>query len=82
MTRPEKSVNETLIDYIETSSTALDILARAGFTGNRRKAVADVLYNGTLQAPPDFPSNRACIAYGKAIAEHILTKEKETGLCD
>lgn len=67
--------DEILIDYIETSSTALAVLRRAGFDNEDAKwRVAEVLRSQQIQQPEDFPCSDACIKYGKAIAEYILDK--------
>jgi len=70
----EQKIQEILVAYIETSSTALDVLKAAGFSGDRKRAVANVLRSGSVPQPPDFPCSRACIAYGRAIAEYILSQ--------
>ena len=73
-------IREILIDFIETSTTALDVLKDAGYTGDRQRAVAEVLESCTIRQPPDFPCSSACIAYGKTIAEHILAQEEQAKL--
>jgi len=68
-------VQETLTMCPETACEALTALKTAGFTGDGKKAVADVLESGSVPQPPHFPASSACIAYGKAIAEYILNQE-------
>jgi hypothetical protein len=63
-----------LLQYIETSSTALEELRKAGFTGNSKQTVADVLMSGVVPVPDHFPCSRACIQYGMAISRYILEK--------
>jgi len=73
----KQTINETLWSCPETASTALQILREAGFAEDvRRKAVAEILWDRSLKEPPDFPASRACIAYGTAIANHIIAKEE------
>jgi hypothetical protein len=61
-----------LLNCIETSSTALDELRGAGFTGQCKQAVADVLRSGIVPVPNAFPGSYGCIQYGRAIARYIL----------
>jgi hypothetical protein len=63
---------EVLMWFIETSTEAMDVLQKSGFTGDRMKAVADVLRGNAVPQPPSFPCSSACIKYGRAIAKHIL----------
>jgi len=61
-----------LLSYVETSSTAMEILREKGYTGDCKRVVADVLRSGVLTPPDGFPCSRACIVYGRMIADHIL----------
>jgi hypothetical protein len=72
----DEKIRETLIDFIETSTTAMDLLKDAGYTGDRQRAVAEGLQSRTIPQPLGFPCSSACIAYGRAIAEHILAEAK------
>ena len=74
----EQMIQETLVMCPETAYEALTALEVAGFTGDRRKAVAEVLQSGSVPQPPHFPASSACIAYGKAIAEYILNANKQS----
>ena len=68
--------DKLLLDYVETSSTAFEELRKAGFSGDIRQAVADVLRSGVIPVPDAFPGSSGCVQYGKAIAEYILRKQK------
>jgi len=65
----------TLNGCPETTVEALKELKKAGLAGKHcRFKIAEVLESGVVPIPEDFPCGDACVAYGKAIAEHILTK--------
>jgi hypothetical protein len=67
-----------LLNYVETSATALEELRNAGFTGNDKQAVADVLTGDVVPVPEYFPCSSACVQYGKAIARYVLEKETKS----
>jgi len=69
-------VMEVLTSFIETSSTALVILAAKGYKGHRKRDVAAVLCAGTIPVPEMFPGSAGCVQYGKAIAEHLLSSKQ------
>jgi len=75
-TRHLDTVDSVLLQYIETSSTALEELRKAGFTGNGKQVVADVLISGAVPVPSHFPCSDACIRYGQAISRYILEKNR------
>lgn len=70
----DEKVTEILVDFIETSETAIACLTRNEFTGDRKRAVAQVLKDGIISPPYGFPCSRACQDYGRAIAGYILAE--------
>jgi hypothetical protein len=73
---PEE-VREILVWFIETSTTAMDILKEMGYKGDRQYAVADVLRRKKVKPPPLFPGSAGCVEYGREIADYILHKEQK-----
>ena len=70
----EQEILEILADYIEASTTAMDVLKAAGYIGDRKRVVADVLRRGSVPQPPEFPGSRGCIIFGRAIAKYIMAQ--------
>ena len=77
----EQEILEILVDYIETSTTAMDVLKAAGYAGDRKRVVADVLRRGSVPQPPDFPGSRGCIIFGRAIAKYIMSQGSNSPVC-
>jgi hypothetical protein len=78
----DKHVWELIHDNIEAATTAVNALMNEGSYDpdyddkeTCKRLVAQVLESRTVPVPKDYPSSHACIAYGFAIAAHIvLTK--------
>ena len=64
-------IREVLVDCIESSSTALDILKERGVGTIRKLQVATVIKNKLVKPGPNFPASDACVKYGRAIADYI-----------
>jgi len=70
----DERVREILLLFIETSTTAMDMLAERGYKGDRKRAVAEVLRSGVVSPPKMFPGSAGCVQFGRAIAEYILAQ--------
>jgi hypothetical protein len=76
-------VQNIIIDNIEASTSAINALMNEETYdpdyGDRelcKRLVAKAMKSGIVPLPKDHPSSRACIAYGLAIAAHIVLTKK------
>ena len=80
LTLTDKQVQKTLTGYIETGTTAVRALQDAGAIEAAyddmeycKRVVAQVLHDRIITPHEEFPSSRACVAYGLAVAAYIIT---------
>lgn len=67
-----EAVQEWLVDFPETATTALRVLRHAKYPGDSRLVVATALALNAVPIPRHFPCSEACVKYGIAIAKNIL----------
>ena len=85
LTLSKKEIKEILLDYIETSTSAVMALQTQGSYDPAYddknyciSVVAQVLYLNKksgyklIEIPEDFPCSRCCIAYGFMVAAYII----------